>query len=132
MVVRSAWHFGAGMRSAPSQEMSQCLLSMQVFDEVRNLALGLAARGVPWRSMTRSSTIAIGIVMVRKLFSNLFARSKFIAESLVARGIGLPHQTRQYQLNIPVLLPSNSFANATALALLVACVSLVWQRRVGL
>ena len=97
---------------------------MQVFEEVRNLCLGLAARAVPWKQRTRSHTIAIWVGLINKLFANLFARSRYIAESLRARGV-VDFDT--HQLNIPQLLPPRALHSACAAALLLGGVWLAFQ-----
>ena len=39
-----------------------------VFDETRNLCLGLAARAVDWRRMGRGQSVAIGVSLFGRLF----------------------------------------------------------------
>lgn len=90
----------------------------QVFEELRNLALGLAARAVPWSSMTRNDAVGIWALVINKLFSNLFRRSANMAESLKARGFD---DAEKRHLNVPVLLQSNIWANLVAIAGLGAC-----------
>eukprot|EP00892_Ulva_mutabilis_P008741 jgi/Ulvmu1/6239/UM028_0097.1 len=101
----------------------QLLLSLRfvslVFEELRNLALGLAARAVPWSSMTRNDAIGIWALVINKLFSNLFRRSANMAESLMARGFQDPEERH---LNVPVLLQSSVWANMVAIASLAGCV----------
>ena len=94
-------------------------LTLQVFDEVRNLTLGLAARSVCWEGLDRNGVLSVWTFLALRLFGNLFSRSRFIAESLVARGYSGP---ATHALNIPRLLPSNPWVNAAALAALAALV----------
>lgn len=57
-----------------------------VFEEVRNLCLGLAARGVDWRAQGgRGSMEILGRLVVR-LFGNLFQRSEKISQVGVGGG----------------------------------------------
>lgn len=69
----------------PTQRIAlTLLLSLRfmslVFEEVRNLCLGLAARGVDWRAQgTRGSLEILGRLVVR-LFGNLFTRSEKISQ----------------------------------------------------
>lgn len=76
----------------PTQRIAlTLLLSLRfmslVFEEVRNLCLGLAARGVEWRAQgTRGSLEILGRLVVR-LFGNLFHRSEKISQ--VCAGWGL-------------------------------------------
>lgn len=92
---------------------------LQVFEELRNLALGLAARAVPWSSMTRNDAVGIWALVINKLFSNLFRRSANMAESLKARGFQDPEERH---LNVPVLLQSNIWANLVAVTGLGVCI----------
>lgn len=94
------------------------MLCMQVFEEVRNLCLGLASRGVVWPEMSRNDVVATWILMFTKLFANLFDRSSCMAESLVARGFKDPEDR---YLNVPLLCPSKFLANAVALLALGLC-----------
>ena len=93
---------------------------VQVFEEIRNLCLGLAARGMPWPRLGRAHTVAVWLILINKLFANLFARSTSIAESLRARGITDP---AVHHLNIPVLLKSSILGNLVAAGALGACVA---------
>lgn len=69
----------------PTQRIAlTLLLSLRfmslVFEEVRNLCLGLAARGVDWRAQGgRGSMDILGRLVVR-LFGNLFTRSEKISQ----------------------------------------------------
>ena len=99
-----------------------------MFEEVRNLCLGVAARGINWNGLSATGQTAIWATVLRKLFSNLFARSKYIAESLTARGHSAATPQR---LNIPILLPSSTAANAVSIALLLTCqVWVLWRHYV--
>lgn len=57
-----------------------------VFDEARGLALGLAARGIPWRDLGSGGAIALLLRLVGRLFANLQARSSDVAVAMAARG----------------------------------------------
>eukprot|EP00271_Cylindrocystis_brebissonii_P015076 TRINITY_DN3703_c0_g2_i1.p1 TRINITY_DN3703_c0_g2~~TRINITY_DN3703_c0_g2_i1.p1 ORF type:complete len:180 (-),score=31.00 TRINITY_DN3703_c0_g2_i1:113-613(-) len=57
-----------------------------VFDEVRNLAFGVAARGIQWKALQGLGTVDVLAALVGRLFENLFTHSKNIAEAMVARG----------------------------------------------
>jgi hypothetical protein len=94
---------------------------VQVFEEVRNLCLGLAARSMPWTTLGRANAIAVWVILTNKVLSNLFSRSASIAESLQARGVVDPDT---HHLNVPVLLPSNAFANILTGLTLVGCIVL--------
>lgn len=57
-----------------------------VFEELRNLALGLAARGVKWNSLGPTGALGILVMLGGRLFSNLMQRSGSIAEAMCVRG----------------------------------------------
>lgn len=68
----------------------------QVFEECRNLCLGLAARGVDWRQQGLRGTLAICVGLFTRLFANLMARCDAIAVAMTARGFQGPqaHELR--------------------------------------
>lgn len=111
----------------PTQRIAlTLLLSLRfmslVFEEVRNLCLGLAARGVDWRAQgTRGSLEILGRLVVR-LFGNLFTRSEKISQAMVVRGFLGPEQHHLY------LMRSNEtsmLANVLAVLLLGGLCALV-------
>lgn len=77
-----------GARARPQEIALTLLLSLRfmslVFEEVRNLALGLAARGVNWQAQGgRGSLLMAGRLCVR-LFANLFHRCVRVCASCAA------------------------------------------------
>jgi energy-coupling factor transporter transmembrane protein EcfT len=91
-----------------------------VFEELRNLCLGLASRAVAWEMMSRADALTTWVLVANRLFSNLFTRSERMAESLQARGF---HSPEGRHLNIPLLCPSSLLANIAALFLLGVCIA---------
>jgi general transcription factor 3C polypeptide 2 len=86
---------GAAAPPAPANGATlTLLLSLRfmalVFDEARGLALGLAARGVPWRDLGGGGAITIALRLVGRLFGNLQARAADVAVAMTARGFGGP------------------------------------------
>jgi energy-coupling factor transporter transmembrane protein EcfT len=65
---------------------------VQVFEECRNLCLGLASRGVNWRQQGLRGTLAICIGLSTKLFANLMTRCDNIAVAMTARGFQGPER----------------------------------------
>jgi len=104
----------------PTQRIAlTLLLSLRfmslVFEEVRNLCLGLAARGVDWRAQGGRGSLEILGRLVVRLFGNLFQRSEKISQAMVVRGFLGPERHRLY------LMRSNEstlLGNAAALLLL--------------
>lgn len=93
-------------------------LHKQVFEECRNLCLGLASRGIDWRQQGLRGTLAICVGLFTRLFANLMARCDAIAVAMTARGFQGP-QAHELRDGAPPerrrLLPS------AADALLLAC-----------
>ena len=57
-----------------------------VFEEARNLCLGIASRGIDWSLVGKRGTFALALRTCGRLFSNLLNRSDKIATAMVARG----------------------------------------------
>lgn len=109
----------------PTHEIAlTLLLSLRfmslVFEEVRNLALGLAARGVDWVAHGRGGSLQMLGRLCSRLFGNLFRRSENIAQAMVARGFRGPqdHVVYMSQINETSLV-----SNTVALALLALFVN---------
>lgn len=86
-----------------------------VFEEVRNLCLGLAARGIAWREQGARGSIEIAAQMTARLFANLFERSEKIAQAMSVRGFLGPERHELYCMRAN---RTSLGANAVALALL--------------
>lgn len=86
-----------------------------VFDEGRNLCLGLAARSIDWRAMGPSAGIEVAVQMVSRLFSNLLQRSESIALAMRARGFAGPDR---HNLYVSRTAPRSHAADMLAVGLL--------------
>lgn len=89
------WLSPLGLLGVPVAEISlTLLLSLRflavVFEEVRNLALGLAARNIQWKAMGKGAGIQVIMRMLARLFSNLTTHSEHIAVAMKARGFAGP------------------------------------------
>ncbi|CAM6089512.1 unnamed protein product [Calypogeia fissa] len=70
-----------------------------VFDEVRNIALAVVARGVQWKGLKLMETIDVLFTLCGRLFKNLLSHAEKISEAMVARGFkGDPSKHRIYFL----------------------------------
>lgn len=76
---------------------------LQVFEEARNLCLGLASRGIDWRQQGLRGTVAICVGIASKLFSNLMARCDNIAIAMSARGFQGPNEHELREAAPPVM-----------------------------
>eukprot|EP00878_Enallax_costatus_P025753 GHUV01027580.1.p1 GENE.GHUV01027580.1~~GHUV01027580.1.p1 ORF type:complete len:269 (+),score=43.31 GHUV01027580.1:230-1036(+) len=104
----------------PTQRIAlTLLLSLRfmslVFEEVRNLCLGLAARGVNWRAQGARGSLEILSRLVVRLFGNLFQRSEKISQAMVVRGFLGPEQHHLYLMRCN---ETSWLANVVALLLL--------------
>lgn len=85
---------------------------LQVFEECRNLCLGLASRGINWRALGAREVLHILLGMATRLFANLMARCDNIAVAMRARGFRGP-QAHALHLGAPP--PRSAWADAAVL-----------------
>ncbi|EOY05487.1 hypothetical protein QUC31_016750 [Theobroma cacao] len=57
-----------------------------VFDEVRNVALGIVSRRINWQQLTVMETIDIFASYIRRIFKNIFSHAEQISEAMIVRG----------------------------------------------
>lgn len=80
----------AALGLCPDEVALTLLMSLRfvslVFEEVRNLALGLAARGVDWRALGFAGTAEVWLGLVGRLFANLMDHAADAADAMQARG----------------------------------------------
>ncbi|KXZ51372.1 hypothetical protein GPECTOR_13g861 [Gonium pectorale] len=88
-----------------------------VFEEVRNLSLGLAARGIRWETQGGGGSMNMAGRLAVRLFGNLFQRAENIAQAMLVRGFQGPSSHHLYMMKVN---PTSAFANACALLLLAA------------
>ncbi|GLI66576.1 hypothetical protein VaNZ11_010493 [Volvox africanus] len=105
----------------PVEEIAMTLLlSLRfmslVFEEVRNLSLGLAARGINWEAQGSSGSLNIAGRLCVRLFGNLFQRSEKIAQAMVVRGFQGPEGHHLYLMKVN---PTSLVANVCAILILV-------------
>lgn len=93
-----------------------------VFEEFRNLCMGLAARGVDWEVQGGRGSIAILGKFLVRMFGNLFERSENIAQAMVVRGFAGPQLHTVYY---PDMRQYSIAASATALLTLFLLVGYV-------
>lgn len=80
-----------GLLGLPVKELVlTVLLSLRfmatVFEEARNLCLGLASRGIDWSLLGGQGTLLLALRTSSRLFSTLLARCENIAVAMCARG----------------------------------------------
>ncbi|KAJ7954981.1 protein ABCI12, chloroplastic [Quillaja saponaria] len=57
-----------------------------VFDEVRNVALGMVSRRINWKQLTVMETFDMFFAYFRRIFKNIFSHSEQISQAMIARG----------------------------------------------
>jgi energy-coupling factor transport system permease protein len=87
-----------------------------VFEEARNLCLGLASRGIDWALLGGKGTLALTVSTASRLFSNLLARSDNIATAMTARGFRGPEEHELHLASGDTKVPWRILADGVALA----------------
>ena len=95
-----------------------------VFEEVRNLSLGVAARGINWNNLGPAGGIQVLIRLAGRLFSNLMQRSDSIAQAMCARGFVGPQDHNLYLTQTKSSSWKANIAATLALVLLGVAVKL--------
>ncbi|XP_050229776.1 protein ABCI12, chloroplastic [Mercurialis annua] len=57
-----------------------------VFDEVRNVALGIVSRRINWKLLTMMETIDVFASYIRRIFKNIFNHAEQISQAMIVRG----------------------------------------------
>lgn len=94
-----------------------------VFDEVRNLALGVVSRGVQWQSLKFFGTLDLFAVLVGRLFSNLSYSSEQISQAMVARGYRGKPECHEIHMLTKLSMTAADWLGAAALVALAALVA---------
>ena len=94
----------------------------QVFEESRNLCLGVASRGIDWNSLGPAGSIQILLRLLGHLFTNLLQRSESIAQAMCARGFVGADSHKLYLTNTQ---PTSKRLDIIAILLLVVMVVVV-------
>lgn len=83
-----------------------------VFEEFRNLTLGLASRGIDWKRMGFAGGADVAVTLCGRLFNNLFAHAENISQAMVMRGFV---SSDQHNLYLQQLRPTSPLWNTVAL-----------------
>ncbi|OMO85441.1 ABC/ECF transporter, transmembrane component [Corchorus olitorius] len=57
-----------------------------VFDEVRNVALGIVSRRINWQQLTTMETIDVFASYIRRIFKNIFSHAQQVSQAMIVRG----------------------------------------------
>ncbi|XP_050240340.1 protein ABCI12, chloroplastic [Quercus robur] len=84
-----------------------------VFDEVRNVALGIVSRRINWQDLTMMETIDIFVIYFRRIFKNIFIHADQISQAMIVRGFRGDSKTHKIYF-----LSDSSFGMADIVSLL--------------
>nr|GLL46491.1 protein ABCI12, chloroplastic [Ipomoea trifida] len=93
-----------------------------VFDEVRNVALGIVSRRINWEQLTTLETIDVFVTYIRRIFKNIFAHAEQISQAMIVRGF------RGDSKEHKIFLSANSsiaLVNYISLSLLVGLIAAI-------
>ncbi|OMO55039.1 ABC/ECF transporter, transmembrane component [Corchorus capsularis] len=57
-----------------------------VFDEVRNVALGIVSRRINWQQLTTMETVDVFASYIRRIFKNIFSHAQQVSQAMIVRG----------------------------------------------
>ncbi|XP_057805976.1 protein ABCI12, chloroplastic [Salvia miltiorrhiza] len=57
-----------------------------VFDEVRNVALGIVSRRIQWEQLTTLETVDVFFTYIRRIFKNIYNHAEQISQAMIVRG----------------------------------------------
>lgn len=84
-----------------------------VFDEVRNVALGIISRRINWEQLTMLETIDLFFAYFRRIFKNIFDHAEQISQAMIVRGFRGDSKSHKIYF-----LSDSSFGKADVIALL--------------
>lgn len=95
-----------------------------VFEEIRNISLGLAARGVDWRGLGWRGTVTLASSLLSRTLESLFVTSQAVADAVVARGFAGAEEHRFFSPRVGARCGSFTRVwDVTAIATLLLFVS---------
>ncbi|KNA10665.1 hypothetical protein SOVF_142110 [Spinacia oleracea] len=57
-----------------------------IFDEVKNVALGILSRRIDWQDMTLLEKVDVFVMYIRRIFKNIFSHAEQISQAMIVRG----------------------------------------------
>ncbi|KAK1272963.1 hypothetical protein QJS04_geneDACA019028 [Acorus gramineus] len=69
-----------------------------VFDEVRNVALGIVTRRIHWNQLSIMETVDIFFMYIRRIFKNIFNHAEQISQAMIVRGF--PGDSNRHKIYI--------------------------------
>ncbi|CAH9071828.1 unnamed protein product [Cuscuta epithymum] len=93
-----------------------------VFDEVRNVALGIVSRRINWGQLTTLETIDVFVTYIRRIFKNIFAHAEQISQAMIVRGFRGDSEVHKVFFSAN---SSTTFVNCISLLLLVGLITAI-------
>ncbi|KAI3459332.1 hypothetical protein Pfo_015995 [Paulownia fortunei] len=90
-----------------------------VFDEVRNVALGIVSRRIKWQQLTTLETIDVFFTYIRRIFKNIYSHAAQISQAMIVRGFRGDCQSHQVLLSAG---SSTTIANVVSSSCLVGLI----------
>lgn len=86
-----------------------------IFDEVRNVALGILSRRIDWQHLTLLEKVDVFVMYIRRVFQNIFSHAEQISQAMIVRGFQGDSKTHRIQF------PRWSFAMPDFISILALC-----------
>lgn len=86
-----------------------------IFDEVRNVALGIISRRIAWKHLTLLEKIDVFVMYVRRIFKNIFSHAEQISQAMIVRGFRGDSKTHK------IHFPHRPFAMPDFVSILALC-----------
>ncbi|KAL2244095.1 protein ABCI12, chloroplastic [Sesamum indicum] len=90
-----------------------------VFDEVRNVALGIVSRRIQWQQLTTLETIDVFFTYIRRIFKNIYSHAAQISQAMIVRGFRGDCRSHQVLLSAG---SSRKIANIVSFSCLVGLI----------
>ncbi|KZV49414.1 hypothetical protein F511_27497 [Dorcoceras hygrometricum] len=117
--IRPLYHLGVPV----SEVILTLLLSLRfinlVFDEVRNVALGIISRRIRWKELTTLETIDVFFTYIRRIFKNIYSHAEQISQAMIVRGFRGDCDSHKVMLSAG---SSTLIANVVSLSCLVGLI----------
>ncbi|KAL3812732.1 hypothetical protein ACJIZ3_014000 [Penstemon smallii] len=97
-----------------------------VFDEVRNVALGIVSRRINWHQLTTLETIDVFFTYIRRIFKNINNHAEQISQAMIVRGFRGDCNSYKVLLSAG---SSTTIANVVSFSCLVGLISFVTLSR---
>ncbi|XP_074292262.1 protein ABCI12, chloroplastic [Silene latifolia] len=70
-----------------------------IFDEVRNVALGVLSRRIVWQQLTLLEKVDVFVMYIRRIFKNIFSHAEQISQAMIVRGFR--GDTNHHKIHFP-------------------------------